>query len=181
MSQTENENQTPAQSPSLDATEFEKAHNEYVRKLQRSALRSGPAYNEAEGAPLVWHDQLFERELTPSGIVSCSRALGVGRTQNGLDLILVGSHVNTGPVQAAKNATVTLITLQSDEEFGEYEAVGPSICVTAPAEGIKAEPDQLFCRLPLINFSKPWLMVRLEFSGTISGGKLDAALSYVAR
>lgn len=165
----------------LTAEEFDKAYADSYERRRRQAMRSGPVYNNPESAPLVWHDQVFAREMTPSGIVNAPAPLRVGSTQNALDVALIGSHANTGPVSAASGATVTLICLQADEENGEYKAVGPSICVTAPEEGISAEKDQLFCRLPIGNFSKPWLKIRLEFSGTISGGLLDAALSYVAR
>lgn len=175
------ENETPAASSAISADDFDKALMESWERLRKRPLRSGPVYQTPESAPLIWYDQLFERELSPSGIVSCTRALRVGGTQNALDVILVGSHENSAAVTASSGATVTLICLQADEPDGVYEAVGPSICVTAPTEGIAAEPDMLFCRLPIGNFSKAWLKIRLEFSGTISGGKLDAALSYMAR
>ena len=168
-------------SQSMDKKEFEKLERESWLDRRRQAERGGPRYNDPESDPLVWYDQCFERELTPAGLVACERALRVGSTQNGLDLLLIASHKNEGPVTAAPGATVTLICQQADEEDGEFEAVGPSYCVTAPGEGITAEPDSLFVRIPIGNFRKPWLKVRLEFAGSISGGLLDAALSHVAR
>lgn len=163
------------------AKEFESRLEKAYHERRRLAERGGPVYHDPESAPLVWHDQLFEREITPSGTVDCVNSLRVGGTQNGLDLLLVASNSNTGKVEAAAGATVTVRTLQCDTPDGVFEAIGPTHCVTAPAEGIAAERNMLFFRLALGNFRKPWLKIALEFSGTISGGKLDACLSYVAR
>lgn len=178
----ENETPTPStESTALDPKEFDKALRNSWEERRRLSQRSGPRYNDPESDPLIWYDQIWEREITPSGTVNGTYALRVGGTQNALDVILVGSHANTGAVQAASGATVTLMCLQADSEDGTFEAVGPSYCVTAPTEGIKADPDALFCRIPIGNFRKPWLKIKLVFSGTISGGTLDAALSYQAR
>lgn len=179
MSQTPEQNESGQ--GSAQAIDFDSEMSKWREDKARQARRGGPRYNDPETDPLVWYDQVFERELTPSGIVNCGKALGVGATQNGLDVLLIGSHANAGKVSAAAGATVTLVTLQADERDGEYEAVGPSLCVTAPEEGISAEADSLFCRLPLGNFRKPWLKIRLTFSGSISGGSLDAVRGYVPR
>lgn len=176
MSQTPPAEPVVAESPS-----FDEQMSQWRKDKLRQTARSGPRYNDPESSPLVWCDQVFQRELTPSGIVDCERALRVGSTQNGLDVLLIAAHANTGEIAAASGATITLVTLQADEMDGTYEAVGPSQCVTAPADGIQADPDALFCRIAIGNFRKPWLKIRLSFSGTITGGKLDAALGYVAR
>lgn len=169
------------ESAKMTTDEFEEMENEARKRRVESGLRHGPCYSEGESAPLVWYDQVFEREITPQGSVTCKKGLRVGATQNSLDIILVGSHKNSGKLSAAANATVTVTLLQADEEDGEYAEVGPTICVKAPAEGIAAEPDHLFARFPIGNFSKPWLKVKLDFAGSISGGKCDCALSLVAR
>lgn len=161
--------------------EFEQMREEAKKRNLETGQRHGPCYSEGESAPLVWYDQVFEREIAPSGSVTCKRALRVGNTQNGLDVILIASHKNSAKLQAASGSTITVTLLQSDAEDGTFSEVGPTICVKAPAEGIAAEPDHLFARFPIGNFSKPWLKVKLEFAGTISGGKCDCALSYVAR
>lgn len=174
--------QTPTESTSkITQAEFEEMHEEALKRNLESGFRHGPCYSEGESAPLVWHDQLFEREISPAGSLTCKRALRVGSTQNALDIILVASHQNSAKLQAAAGATVTVTLLQSDSEDGTFAEVGPTICVKAPTEGIAAEPDHLFARFPAGNFQKPWLKVKLEFAGTISGGKCDCALSYVAR
>ena len=165
----------------MTAEEFKQLAKEAHFKRHMEGRRHGPCYSEGESAPLVWHDQVFEREITPDGTLICETPLRVGATHNGLDVILVASHANTADLIAASGATVTFNTLQADTPMGPFEAVGPSICVTAPAEGISAEPDHLFVRVPLGNFKKPWLKLKLEFSGSISGGQVDAALSYAAR
>lgn len=179
MSQLENEG--AAGSGEMSAREFAEKLEEWHREKHMAGLRHGPCYAPGESAPLLWHDQVFERGITPSGTVICGEALRVGNTQNGLDVILVGSHANSGPVTAASGATITLYTLQADSPRGTFEEVGPSICLKAPTEGISADRDHLLARIPLGNFRKPWLKVKLEFSGTISGGLVDAALSYAGR
>ena len=94
----------------------------------RQGLRSGPVYGEA---PLVWHDQVFGREETPAGTISCRQALRVG-TQNALDVIVVASHKNGNkPLVVARGASLTLTLLQADAVDGKFEEVGPTVCVTA--------------------------------------------------
>ena len=163
------------------ASEFLKEHAEGWKELRKSGLRGGPEYRENEPAPLVWHDQVFQREIAPSGSVDCEEALLCGATQNGLDVILVASHQNEGPLTIAEGATVTLKTLVADSPEGPFKASGPSICAQAPEGGISVDPDQLALRLPIGNMKKQWLKITLEFAGDIAGGTLDAALSLVAR
>lgn len=161
-----------------EAYESLEAAHDYCHAVSE---RSGPVYRDNNATPLVWHDQVLERELAPAGTLDCARPFRCGNTGNGLDLMLVASHSNTGNVSAAAGAAVTIKTLQGDAPDGPFEAVGPSLCVTAPADGISAEPDALFCRVALGNFTRPWLKINLSFAGSISGGKLDAAVSYMAR
>ena len=165
----------------MTAAEFASAHADYIKNMAAAGQTCGPCFAEPGGRPLIWHDQIFQAGITPSGTVTCTQALRVGATQNGLDIILVGSHTNTGDITAASGATITVTLLQADAIDGTYTEVGPTICVKAPTEGIRAEPCCLFARFPLGNFSKAWLKAKLEFTGTISGGKVDCALSYVAR
>lgn len=173
----------------MDSKEFATSLKSAKIERRKSGLRSGPEYNGNEGAPLVWFDQVFERNLPTTGDITCETPLRVGATQNGLDVILVASHANAGPVFAQEGATVTLKTLQSDSEFGGFEYIGPTICVTAPLDGITADPDQLFARFAIGNFSKPWVKIELTFGGTkkdgtpatITGGTIDCALAYQPR
>lgn len=168
-------------SDDMSLKEFDAKLAESYQNRTRISQRGGPVYHDPESDPLIWYDQVLERELTPTGSLVCTHTMRVGKTQNALDFILVGSNQNTGKVTAAKGATITIKTLQSDTEDGTYEAVGPSLCVTAPNEGISAEKNALFCRVAIGNFHKPWLKISLEFTGVITGGTLDAALGYVPR
>lgn len=165
----------------LTAKDVLKLHRQAYEERIRSGLRCGPSYSFPESSPLVWYDQVFEREFTPAGSVTCEQALRVGSTQNGLDVVLIGSHSNAGNVTAAKDATITATLYQADEMDGTFTEVGPTICFKAPAEGISAEPCHTFARFPLGNFTKAWLKVKLDFTGTISGGKVDCVLGYVPR
>ena len=170
-----------AASQSISQDQFESMQKTAADNRIKSGLRHGPCYSEGEAAPLVWHDQCFARAITPAGSVTCSQPLRVGSTQNSLDVLLVASHANTGKINAASGATITLTLIQADSEDGTFSEVGPTICVKAPTEGIAAEPDHTLARFPIGNFQKAWLKVKLEFSGTITGGTCDCALSYVAR
>ena len=76
---------------------------------------------------------------------------------------------------------LTLDLLHADTPNGEFEEVGPSICVTAPAEGLTVGRDEQIVRFALGNMVKPWCNVKLTIDGTISGGNIDIALGYVAR
>lgn len=176
MSQT---TETPA--ATVSAEDFERLAKEAAEARVRDSLRHGPCYSDGESAPLVWYDQVFERGITPAGSVACKHPLRVGATQNSLDVILVASHANKGNLAAASGATITMTMQQGDDPEGTFTDVGPSICVTAPAEGISAEPDHTLARFPLGNFQKPWLKIKLVFTGSITGGTCDAALSYTAR
>lgn len=168
--------------PAFTAEDFAAHHEAWRESLMNRGACCGPSYSGMDGgAPLIWGDQIFQEGITPSGAVVCSQPLRVGATQNGLDVILVGSHANAAPVVAPAGATATLTLMQGDSESGPFEAIGPTYCAKAPAEGIKADPCHLFIRFPLGNFSKPWLKVKLEFAGAITGGRLDCALSYAAR
>lgn len=180
MSQTPQEPEEVTATP-MTAAEFHDLQAEYAKHLASRGLRGGPMYNDGQTAPLVWYDQVFERGLTPSGSVECRLPLRVGGTQNGLDVILVASHANTGDLTMASGATITVTTLESDSPDGPFTGAHGSICVTAPSRGIITAPDMLVARFAIGNFQKPWLKVKLEFSGTITGGTCDCALSHVAR
>lgn len=143
----------------------------------RQGLRSGPVYGEA---PLVWHDQVFGREETPAGTISCKQALRVGAMQNSLDVLVVASHKNgTKPLVVAKGGSLTLTLLQADAVDGKFEEVGPTVCVTAN-EATNVESDCLVARFAIGNMTKPWAKVKLDVSG-VTGGLIDVALGYVAR
>lgn len=149
-----------------------------AEERMRFGLACGPAYGNV---PTVWGDQLFGFEMTPTGTVEPPTALRVGATQNGLDVILVASHSNEGNLTVSAGCKLTLDLLHADTADGEFEEVGPSICVTAPAEGLTVGRDEQIIRFALGNMVKPWAMVKLTIDGTISGGTIDVALGYVAR
>lgn len=162
--------------------EFQVGLDSWRARNRRRGATCGPSYSGQDGgAPLVWGDQIFHFELEPAGTVICGQPLRAGATQNGLEIILVASHANEGPVTAAAGATATLTLMQGDSEDGPFEEIGPTYCAKAPAEGISAGPCHLFIRFPLGNFTRPWLRAKLEFAGSISGGKLDCCLAYAAR
>ena len=165
-----------------DPKDFQDAVSQYKADLLNRGRRSGPAYvDDAECKPLVWYDQCFERRITPAGTVNCAKALRVGSTLNGLDIMLVASNGNTAPVQIAAGSTITFSFLQGDAMDGTFEEVGPTICVKAPAGGMSVDPDCLVVKVSPGNFAKPWLKVALEFDGAIAGGTVDCALAYQPR
>lgn len=149
-----------------------------AEERMRFGLASGPSYGNT---PLVWGDQLFGFELPPTGTVEPPTALRVGATQNGLDVILVASHSNEGNLTVSAGCKLTLDLMHCDTPDGEFEEVGPSVCITAPAEGLTIGRDEQLARFALGNMVKPWCKVKLTIDGTISGGNIDIALGYVAR
>lgn len=142
------------------------------------ARTGGPAYGDQ---PLIWFDQIFEWGLTPAGEVDCCQPLRVGATQNSLDVVLRASNANEGPVEIPAGSTITLTLSQAERVDGDFEEVGPTICVKAPDGGMSCQPNELCARFALGNFTKPWLKVKLEFSGAISGGTMDCGLAYAPR
>lgn len=147
----------------------------------RAGRRAGPSYCGDSPRPLVWHDQVFGRELAPAGDLECPEALRVGATQNSLDVVLVASHANAGPLNVPEGSSLTVILLQGDTADGSFAEVGPSVCVTAPAGGLNVEPDGLVARFALGNMSKPWCKVKVSIDGAVTGGLMDVALAYAAR
>lgn len=148
--------------------------------IVKRGQRSGPRFSMTP-QPLIWHDQVFGRGIEPTGTVNCPQALRVGSTLNSLDVVLVAANENDGPLLIPAGSTITMSFMQGNSEDGAFEAVGPTICIKAPAAGMEVEPDGLVARFPAGNFTKPWLMVSVEFSGAITGGKVDCALSFMPR
>lgn len=165
----------------MTGKEFLEAARTAREERLKSGLRNGPTYNGDNGRPLIWFDQAFAREAAPAGEIECPEALRVGATQNGLDVALVASHANAGALTVAAGTTLTLVLLEGDGPDADFEEVGPSVCVTAPAEGISVEPDMLVARFAIGNMRKPWCRVRLKIEGDVSGGTLDVTLAYAAR
>lgn len=164
----------------MSAESFRKDLHDFKDDLTRRGARSGPCF-KPDGCNLIWYDQIFEREIEPAGAVNCSQALRVGATLNSHEVVLVASHGNEGPLVIPAGSTITLNLAQGDYETGTFADVGPTVCVKAPAEGMEIAPDNAVCRFALPDFNKPWLKVSLEFSGAITGGKMDCGLAYVPR
>jgi len=165
----------------LNGKEFLEGARAAKEERLRMGLRSGPMYCGDQPRPLIWHDQVFGRELETSGTVEGENALRVGATQNGLDVVIVASHANTGPLTVAEGASFTVIMLEADAADGTFEEVGPSVCVTAPAGGLEVDPDMLVARFAVGNMRKPWAKVKVTVNGTVGGGLMDVALAYTAR
>ncbi len=171
------EGDTQVTTPAAGNTDFLANVQAAKEDLLRRGRRSGPVFGEA---PLVSYDQVFAREQTPSGTIDCPQALRVGSTQNALDVIVVASHKNGDtPLAVSKGATLTLDLYQSDKVNGEFEEVGPTICITAK-EAMQVMADCLVFRFAIGDMTMPWAKVKLACTG-ISGGLIDVALAYTAR
>ena len=166
---------------SMKRKEFLEAARTDKQERLKSGLRNGPVYTGGKGRPLVWFDQVFAREVVPVGEIDCPEALRVGATRNALEVVLIASHANAGPLSVAAGTTLTLVLLEGDGPNAAFAEVGPSVCVTAPAEGIAVDPDMPVARFAVGDMSKPWCKIRLKIDGDVSGGTLDAALTYAAR
>lgn len=152
----------------------------FNQELIRKGQGAGPRYMPG-GYRIPWGDQYFEREIEPAGIVNCRQALRVGSTNSALDIFLKANVCNEGTLLIPAGSTITLGLLQGDSEEGTFEDVGPTVCVKAPPAGMEIEPGMMVCRFPIGDFRKPWLMASLEFSGAITGGKMDCCLGFIPR
>lgn len=165
----------------ISAEDFKSGRDAFEAQRLARARRAGPCYCGAGVSITPFHDQHFGLDLEPVGVVNCPRPLRVGAVNQGLEVMLLASPGNADTLIIPAGSTVTMTFLQGDAEDGTFEDVGPSICVKAPADGMQAEPCHCVCRFPLPNFSKPWLMVSLEFAGAITGGKVDCVLNLMPR
>ncbi len=145
------------------------------------AASSGPVYQGSKPVPLVWWDQYFKKNVAPSGTIESDEALRVGATQSQLDVVIVANHNNTEAVVVPSGATVTLQLMQSDTADGTFEAYGPSITITAPSDGISADPDRQVARFVVGNTEKPWVKAQVTVAGSITGGNVDVALAFLPR
>lgn len=148
------------------------------KELRRKGQHSGPTFSD-KGKPVAWWDQYFEREIDPTGIINCEQALRVGSTMQRLDVVILASYGNGGPLNIPGGSTITLTLMQGDDEEGTFTDVGPTVCVKAPPEGMQVDEDEIVCRFPVGDFTKPWLKVTLEFAGAITGGNVDCALGFI--
>ena len=158
--------------------DFLKSLRNAKRERIKSGLSAGPSYGSG---PLVWYDQIFARDVALAGTIESEFALRVGATQNSLDVAIVASHLNKADLTIAAGATLTLTLLQGDTADGEFVEVGPTICATAPAEGITAAPGGHVFRFALGNMCKPWCKVKLVVAGECGPGTVDLGLAYKAR
>ena len=165
----------------ITGKEFLEASRAAKDELLNAALSSGPVYQGKSPVPLVWWDQYFVRNVTPSGTVESAEALRVGATQSWLDVVVVANHANTGALTVPSGATMKLELLQSDTADGTFEAVGPAVTIAAPADGITAEPDRQVARFVVGNTVKPWVKAKLTITGSITGGKIDLGLALMPR
>lgn len=139
----------------------------------------GPMFGNVR--PLLWYDQFFGVGLTLAGAVDCPAALRVGAVQNALDAVVVAHHNNTKPLSIAEGTTVAFTLLEGDSPDGPFVETAPSYCISALADGLRADPGSLLFRFPIGNMTRPWCKVRLVIDGTVSGGVADVALAYRPR
>lgn len=170
--------ETGAESGAAAPQDFLKSLRKAKQERIRSGLAAGPSYGSG---PLIWFDQVFVRDVELAGTIESEFALRVGATQNSLDVAIVANDLNKADLSIPAAATLTLTLLQGDEADGEFEEVGPTICVTAPASGISAAPGCLVARFALGNMCKPWCKVKLVVVGECTGGTVDIGLAYKAR
>lgn len=166
---------------SITAAEYKEGKDAYEESLRERGKRCGPCYCGNGTSITPFHDQYFDQDFEPVGVVNCKRALRVGHTQQSMQVMVLASPGNEETMQAPAASTVGIKFMQADSEDGTYEEIGPSMCQTAPADGISADPCHMLAHFPVPDMSKPWLMVSLEFSGAITGGKCDCILNLAAR
>lgn len=158
---------TPTFKDIQDASDFYK--RELVKRGERS-LSYG-----TQDTPTPWYNQFFEKEIELTAAdYTCENALRVGSVRSSLMVVLIASHCNGDtPVKVAAGDTITISLQQSDQQDGTFDDVGPSFCVTAPADGIEANADCKLLDVNLGNMTKPWAKVKIKGTAT---GKIDVAL-----
>lgn len=161
-------------------TDFREGMSAFKEAQLRNSKSAGPSYCP-DGGIATFYDQIFEADFEPAGSVDCKTPLHVGRTHNGLDIALVANPNNEGPIVIPAGSTITLCLKQADTADGTFEDIGPEVCVKAPAGGKTAKPGHVITRFAIGDFDKPWIMVSLEFAGSITGGKVDCVLAYMPR
>lgn len=164
----------------MTAQDYADGLTAFRKEQRRRAQGAGPKYAPG-GYRLPWGDQYFERDFEPAGTVNCGQALRVGATLSALDIFVKANVNNEAPLLIPAGSTITLSLLQSDEEEGTFEDVGPTVCMKAPPAGMEIEPGMMVCRFPVGDFRKPWLAASLEFSGAITGGNVDCCLGFIPR
>lgn len=150
---------------SMTPDEFLELRGKTADALVADGRAPGPVYGSRR--PVIWHDQRFGSGLTLAGTVDCPTALRAGATQGALDVAIVADM--DAPLIVAEGASITLVPLEGDSPDGPFTEAGPSVCITAPAGGMRAEAGDLLARLPVGDRSRPWLKVRLEVTGDIQG------------
>lgn len=149
----------------------------YMDELVRRGRSCG--FGPNPGGP-NWYDQVFERDLDPAvaGKTVCETPLRVGSTNNRLDVMLVCAYDDDLAKQITVNAgsKVTVTMMEGDSPDGPFTAVGPTVCVTAPAHATVLRPGEMIARFPIGNMTRPWAKVEIEFDGGITGGLVDVRL-----
>lgn len=158
----------------LEAARKAKAH---IRSLGKSL---GPCYSSG-GNTSLWYDQVFGADIEPDDTQALPVPLRVGSHSGGLYAALNVMPDAAAPCEFAEGSTVTFTFKMARDEAGPYSAVGPTICMKAPAGGLAVEPGDTVFRVALPDFPEPYVMVELEFSGTISGANLVCGLGLAAR
>lgn len=176
-----------SQTPETPTTEKPETPREFLQKvgaakdhLISAGAATGPAYRP-QGQPLLWHDQIFGESIEPSSSFTDATPLLCSTNQNAVDLVLVGSPKNSGPVSCPSASTITVSFSTAYDQDGTYAPAGPSICFTAPEAGMKAEPGETLVRFPIPTLPGKWLKPKITFTGNITGGTLDCGLAYTPR
>lgn len=169
----------------ITAKEFIDASRAAKQAIIDGARSSGPVYQGANPTPLIWQDQFFGRELSPAGTLDISvfTPLRLGATQGSIDLAVIASHANTGPMACPEGSKVTVELFEADANYTDstdFETSGQSMTVTLVKTKL-VWPDRQICRIHIGNMSKPWILPKITFTGVFEGGTVDVGLVYTAR
>lgn len=141
-----------------------------------------PEYRGSEHAPLIWGDQFFAQNLTPTGTLDISNfePLRVGATQSSIDLVIIASHGNTGTLLCPAGSSITVELYQCDTVDGVYESSGYEVTVTNRDER-SLERDCQICRIFIGSMSKAFCKPKITFTGVFAGGTVDVGLARSVR
>lgn len=166
----------------ITAQDFLNASRDAKDLRVRQAAGPGPEYRGKDVAPLIWFDQFYGQELTPTGTIDFAtfEPLRVGATQSSLDLVITASHGNSGTLLCPAGSSITVELFESDTEDGTYTSSGYKVTMTNN-EARNIETDVQICRLYIGNMSKAYMLPKITFVGAFAGGTVDVGLARSVR
>lgn len=161
--------------PALTGREAIESYGNWINERERQGKSHGLSYEDTVNK---WWDQYFEMEVNPAGTHTCATPLRFGQTHYRLDIVLIASSQNNTPIHINKGTQITVSLEQADQPDGQFEELGPSVCITA-GDDMDINRECPIFRFHLGDSVKAWVKPKIEFGAGITGGTVDVALGYI--